>query len=282
MGASAAPTRSRMSVTSTGSTLILPRRPPREPLTAWPRSCYDTFLAGDPSAGHELCLLAVSTELMNWRRLLGILSLLCLAFGWGYVGPDAAQALTRRWNSWRTPKTEAPPTDPAPPAPALNAPNAAQPPVVALQHLPGQPPIPPGMRPPGAAMPPPPVFPNAAKPESLGQTLDTIRPGQVPPDQISQRNAYFERLSESLKQANNAPPPAPANGNPQLAPPPAPFALPPPNIQPPAPPYAGMPGGPEIQPLDPGTVMEQQGGLGQQTNAPEEEDTGDFPEPTDE
>lgn len=54
---------------------------------------------------------------------------------------------------------------------------------------------------------------GGAKPAAgtLSKTLDSIRPGQVQETQKVQRNAYFEKLSEQLKQLQGEnPPPPPA------------------------------------------------------------------------
>lgn len=73
---------------------------------------------------------------------------------------------------------------------------------------------------PAPAFPGPPVRAN-----NLSNTLDSIRPGQIPPAQVTQRNEYFEKLSQQLRELQGGTPPPPSvpnEGPPPLPPPGAP------------------------------------------------------------
>ncbi|MFN8389590.1 MAG: hypothetical protein U0136_04810 [Bdellovibrionota bacterium] len=173
-----------------------------------------------------------------------IVGLLCVAFLWGY----SKDSLLAKWAGWQSAADSAPVPQaqpvvpPATNVPEQKRPQVAPPPIAAMPAAVN--------RPPQAGLPLPTPSPGAA----LANTLDSIRPGQIEPQQITQRNAYFEKLSQQLKELQGGGPTA--NGTPGVNTPPAPNDLPPP---PPAPPGAVAPLPPGYP--DPGAMQQQPPGF---------------------
>ncbi len=169
---------------------------------------------------------------MPLRRPLPFFVALAIAFAWGYFGDSLRQPFSP--SQTRDAKNEAGPTPidssskvnsvvesgtgspvagrPGLPTAAMTAPPAP--------YAPGPPPRPPGAEAP-ARVP-------GAPTNTLANTLESIQPGKAQDSQIEQRNAYFDRLSQQLKELNTtgSPPPiAPLPGgqsapeNPYAAPP---------------------------------------------------------------
>lgn len=183
---------------------------------------------------------------MSWKSSASIIFLLLLAFFWGYQGQDVLantqSALSSWWNSSEdatdstattSTANDLPPEITAldnPKAPTqLNNPNGNLPnqrlnSEAALNQThdsPGFPPPPRNLVPqPGLNSPDANLAPQNGEPKntSLANTLNSIRPGQIPADQLSRRNAYFEQLSQQLRP--NSPDGQPPLGNPPGAPPP--------------------------------------------------------------
>ena len=166
------------------------------------------------------------------RRPVVIGLLLIVAFFWGYRRDEVITDLTGLWHSDQTPPGPQPAGDPASAAAPLtgspyqtgpsaggNPPgpnNLAPPPQAGAPGFPGRPagsaanppggPFPVGSPQPGAH--PQPAAPN------IKQTLESITPGSPQENQIAQRNLYFEKLSQQLKDLQGEqPPPVPADNN---------------------------------------------------------------------
>lgn len=157
-------------------------------------------------------------------KVSSLVLILVLAFVWGYK----RDALLQAWASWGT---AAPAESSAPVAQSL----AAEVPVAPPPTAPAQPGLAP---PPRAPAPPPgPAAQNPPTQNNLTTTLDSIRPGQIQQEQIVQRNAYFEKLSQQLRELQGGTPPPPGANPPTEPDPPPPPVDPSVNaVAPPPPP----------------------------------------------
>ena len=186
-----------------------------------------------------------------------LISLVVLgAFVWGYKRDSISLWLARN-NKGADKAKEAPPdkAEPKPEAVPVTAVPAAKEqsrpislpanPYQALARNPMQPAATPGARP----------YPSSG----LTQTLDSIQPGEITDNQIIRRNAYFEKLSQQLKElkGETAPspvlppqaalPPVSTGANPEEAPAPIPVEQPP-QQEPPAPLWPPPPTSAEVLP----------------------------------
>ena len=191
--------------------------------------------------------------------ILTILAALTFAFAWGYKRDD----LLAYWRAFNEPpKVEAPP------------------PVASVAEVPVAPPVQPPAVPPtrgnaaAQANMMPPVAPPVHKQEELTNTLDSIRPTQIQPEAITQRNAYFEKLSQQLKELQGGAPNSAPNPDPGAVPPPPPppIEAPPPGEAPAFP--GSIPGG---QPpgVEAGLAPQPLIDLDQQTPTLEDDETED-------
>lgn len=174
-------------------------------------------------------------------KISALVLLMIAAFAWGYK----RDALLDAWASWKAAPSA---TDTSVGAPTGNASATLNP--QPLQT--GLAPRPfsgtgPGMGVAGQPVPPnvPPGYPGPGIQQpatnTLTNTLDSIRPGEIQPEQLTQRNAYFEKLSQQLRELQGGTPyPPGATPPPPDIPPPQvpgadalPFA---PNMAPPPPP----------------------------------------------
>ena len=171
------------------------------------------------------------------RRPLVIGLLLIVAFFWGYrrdeVISDVAGLLHSK-ESPPNPSAEVPDAAAVPPvnqSPYQTGPataghpagqnSAGPPPQVRAPGFPGRPPGPAGNPPAGgfSAAPFPVGSPQAGphpqpSAPNMAQTLESITPGSPQENQIAQRNLYFEKLSQQLKDLQGEqPPPIPPEGN---------------------------------------------------------------------
>ena len=177
---------------------------------------------------------------MPQKGRLIIIALLFSAFAWGYK----QDALVASWRSWREPAPQPPPaeqtTPTTPPAVQPVTPNnTALYPTTPNNSVVIQP------ENPAVASDPVPPAQNTGEKNALSDTLDSIRPGQIQQNQIVQRNAYFEKLSQQLRDLQGGAPNAPAPqapGDPSAQMPPPVFV--PPNQPVPLPGADGNGGGP--------------------------------------
>lgn len=171
----------------------------------------------------------------NRSALFTLFAVLLVAFVWGYKREDL-------FAMWTTVTTLGSSSD----SEEAVTPGVTEQPVVIE---PGQPIAPPVIAQQPPVQPPPPFAAKAAPQQpSLTETLDSIRPAQVQPEQITQRNAYFQKLSQQLKELQGGSPP-PAVGQNAPFPPPAP----PPdnNVYQNVPPFPGQrPPGNEAPPIE--------------------------------
>ena len=131
---------------------------------------------------------------MLLRRQLTFLVILGAAFAWGYFGDSFHSASPATIVSERNdlPKTQ--PTDTPKNGAAKDVPLPLA--ATGTVHPSGPPPRPPGAEVPARQLTPP--------TGSLANTLDSIQPGKAQDTQIEQRNAYFDRLSQQLRELNTA------------------------------------------------------------------------------
>ena len=186
------------------------------------------------------------------KRSIIVTALLLFAFAWGYKGED----LLAQGKAWATSlfTSESPPSEPAPAPPKtekLPLPMGSLNPVV--QQVPQDIPATPF---PGSGMVtiPRQFGPQVASPiptgaPNLSQTFDSVNRGSIQETQVEQRNLYFEKLREQLRQLQGEATPSPQPndlGQPPTISPPGPNNLGPGNVQPvPADnPYSQMPGYP--------------------------------------
>lgn len=125
------------------------------------------------------------------RRQLTFLVFLGAAFAWGYFGESF------RASPAAPIPNESKNLEPA--KPIAEAKPAVPAPVAATVFPSGPPPRPPGAEAPAREAPARQLTPPQG---SLATTLDSIQPGKAQDTQIEQRNAYFDRLSQQLKELN--------------------------------------------------------------------------------
>ncbi len=192
----------------------------------------------------------------NRSTIITVAVLLGVAFLWGYK----QEALLAAWENTAPEPAPAgapePVAAPAPPVPGQ--------PVVASNPVPVVPNTAPGS--PFS----PPAGTAARQPNTFGSSLESIRPGQIPQEQITQRNAYFDKLSQQLRDLQGGTPQQPGE---LPAPPPPPIEAPPPPPGYPGsfPPDGAPPGFPDGN----NPYVAPQGDFDQPTVGIEEDDEGD-------
>lgn len=147
----------------------------------------------------------------DYKRYLFLMLILGAAFTWGYKRDTIFAAIDQF--SGHTKEALAPTAKTETPVPAALPPPVMHPPQIPPQAAKAPPPENPYQRFMNMANPGSQASTQSPKTGALANTLDSIRRSGIEDQQIVRRNAYFEKLSQQLKELKGEAPPAESKAN---------------------------------------------------------------------